>query len=269
MSGWTFPRWTAVACCVALNTMCSLSAQDPGVGMVRISDGPAGGVQQAGHHKHGGYAYSDGGMCPSDGACPQCRGSGCKHCFGHGCQHGCLGCCLGNKFQEHYCTNSPDYGYSIPGKYPIERRGVQYVNYFPASWYGSGGGGAAVAYPMVYQPTDTTQLGFYYQHVPFWMPQPNPLPRRSPPAHWHNYAPAVPASAFHSGYWRGNAFDGCPVAYGAPAAGSPTPVDPSLQTVPSEPPPAPRPPVHESAADSPFRRASYNGVIQPLAPVQD
>jgi len=172
MSGWTIPRWTAVACCVALSP---LLAQDQNIGMVRISDGPKTGVQQAGHHKHGGYVGVDTGSCP----CPECHGVGCPHCHGHGCL---FGHCLAGKFCEHYCTNAPDYGYSIPGKYPIERRGVQYVNYFPAAWYGSGAAAPAVAYPMVYQPTDTTQLGFYYQHVPFWMPQPNPLPQRPLPA---------------------------------------------------------------------------------------
>src|SRR5690606_22022975 len=37
----------------------------------------------------------------------------------------------------------------------------------------------------VYMPTDTTQLGYYYQHVPYWLPRPNAVPPAPRPADWH------------------------------------------------------------------------------------
>ena len=250
-----------VAWSIALLPVLTASAQD-GVGIVRISDGPKSGVEQAGHKsgKRGAAMYGD-----YAGDCQQCRGGkvkGCKHCGGAGCghckHHGCFGHCLGCCFQEHYCTNSPDYGFSIPGKWPVLRRGVQYNQYFPTSWYGANGTLAAdVSYPMVYQPTDTAQLGFYYQHVPFWMPQPNPLPPRPLPAQWHNYAPAVTASAFHHGWAWGYGPGGMCDYPVISTDGTTMPAGPTeLQPVPlTEPAPAPKPP-EESAVDVPFRRVS-------------
>ena len=141
----------------------------------------------------GAGAYGSGG-CPT-GNCPT-DGSGAGYCPGQGypCNgHGCFG---KGCFAEHYCKHSPDYGYSPPAKYPLQRRGVEYQNYYPAQWYGAGGDYLPATAPMVYSPTDTTQLGFYYQHVPFWQPQPNRLPARPIPAQWHITPPAVEASGF-------------------------------------------------------------------------
>jgi len=259
MSNWTWKQWSALAWCLAFCPILA-SAQDD-IGVVRISDGakpgaPKAGVYMTGHKKTydysgaSGYAgsvgYMNGGDCP----CPQCHGVGCPHCKHHGHLAACMAC----KFQEHYCCNSPDYGFSIPGKWPIERRGVQYLNYFPSSWYGANGPGVApVAYPMVYTPTDTAQLGYYYQHVPFWMPQPNPLPQRPLPARWHNYAPPVTSSIWASGGMYGG-----PIVGGTPVNGTPTPInDGTVQPVATmDTPPAPKPPMNETAIDTPFRRAS-------------
>jgi hypothetical protein len=249
MSGATWKRIGAVAWSVALWPVLSVSVSAQDAGVVRISDSPkGGGVQTAGYRKAGwsdGYGGYDCPECRGGRACPHCFGAGCHHC-GH---HGCFGC-LAGKFQEHYCTYSPDYGFSIPGKYPIHRRGVQYSQYFPAAWYGANGSlGVDAVFPMVYQPTDTAQLGFYYQHVPFWMPQPNPLPPRPVPAQWHHYAPAVGASAYHASGFGG----ACPVVVSEAVAPSPTPAQ--LQPVPSPAPMAPPPPA-ESAIDRPIRRVS-------------
>ncbi|HEY0982809.1 MULTISPECIES: hypothetical protein [unclassified Schlesneria] len=192
------------------------SQQGPNnAGYVRITDGrprttvqPASarnaqGVQQVGgHHLRSTpcptgncepvTGYIDGscptGNCPPGGACPPGH-----HC--HGCLHG--------KFGEHYCKHSPDYGYSPPAKYPLQRRGVEYKHYFPAQWYGAGADYSQSTAPMVYQPTDTTQLGYKYQHVPFWQPDPSRLPPRPVPAQWHIHAPAVQASRFCNGQWAG------------------------------------------------------------------
>jgi hypothetical protein len=226
----------------ALSCTASLKAQDSSVGIVRISDGkPKTPVQNAsfhGHGGHGGYAYGD---CNN---CDNCNYGG-KHCHGW--------------FQEHYCKNSPDHGYSPPAKYPLHRRGVQYTQTFPNQWYGLPGASYQSA-PMVYQPTDTTQLGYTYQHVPFWQPNPSMMPKRPVPAQWHIVAPAVHASSFHNGY-GGCMCPSCqmqmqstvPAGTGQPtlAPGQPTPTDLPEASLP----PAPR--QFENAASGHIRRAVY------------
>jgi hypothetical protein len=66
---------------------------------------------------------------------------------------------------------------------------VLYQRYWPHAGHGHGGGGYGGAnkpyYPMVYMPTDTTQLGYYYQRVPFWRPNPAMTPPVPWPGRWH------------------------------------------------------------------------------------
>jgi len=70
-------------------------------------------------------------------------------------------------------------------KHPVQRQSVVYRNYWPNKFYGQPGAFAGGhRYPMVYQPTDTTQLGFYYQHVPQWLPNRSMLPPAPNPAKW-------------------------------------------------------------------------------------
>jgi hypothetical protein len=167
-------------------------------------------------------------------------------------------------FCEHYCTPAADHGFSIPAKYPIYRRGVQYNAYFPAKWYGTPGETFASApiYPTVYQPTDTTQLGYYYQHVPFWMPNPAMLPPRPIPAQWHHLLPAAHVP------WHGHFGPGIYGHHGHLGAGwvesnsvAPSPApdqQPSIEQVPppSDTPPAPVPEAPKSnSAQMPIRRA--------------
>lgn len=222
---------SAVGAALTLGGM--VSAQE---GVVRISDRPHGlEAQPAGWHhstpgqyhevptEHG-YGYAD--------DCPGCRG---RH--------------RGGPFQEHYCKNSPDHGYSVPAKWPLHRRGVQYNSLFPNQWYGTPGGGyGGESYPMVYQPTDTTQLGFYYQHVPSWQPNPNMLPARPVPAQWHITAPKVYASSFGQsaagshvfGAHHRHGYGNCPNCYydmGPSDGVAPTPI-PENQP-PAEIPPSP------------------------------
>src|SRR5690606_31408820 len=45
-----------------------------------------------------------------------------------------------------------------------------------------------VTAPQVHMPTDTTQLGFYYQRVPTWAPVPGMIPPPPNPADYHYYA---------------------------------------------------------------------------------
>ena len=152
--------------------------------------------------------FSDGGA--RGAVLRQGRGSaGCPtgNCPTGQCRQG-YPSCFGGMFQEHYCKNSPDHGYSPPAKYPLHRRGVQYNSYFPNQWYGTPGNQYGGGYPMVYHPTDTTQLGYYYQQVPFWQPNPNALPQRPIPASWHIVAPPVYASNFHGSGTGGQYFYG-------------------------------------------------------------
>jgi len=233
--------WT---CVLTVTPLLSAVAQDTGI--VRITDRGGKAVQKAAFQSAGqyhaapgavygdAYGHGDGGMCN----CPACMGNrGWK--LGRNC--------------EHYCSHSPDHGYSIPGKWPIHRRGVQYNSYYPAQWLGTNGVtlGGGVVYPMVYQPTDTTQLGFYGQHVPFWHPQPNPLPARPIPAQWHMHAPTAYASQFDHGHvgWGGD----FPVTY---ETVSPTSVQtqPAAQPADTAMPPAP---LKESAVPQPIERIGY------------
>lgn len=255
-----------------------------GEGVVRITDGRVrtaarqGTAQQVtpvsafGHH---GPVYSnniDTGSCPT-GNCPtgDCPTGHCRH--GHSCKLG-----------EHYCKHSPDYGYSPPAKYPLHRRGVEYDRYYPAQWYGAGADYSQSRAPMVYQPTDTTQLGFYYQHVPYWQPMPDRLPPRPIPSQWHITPPPVEASGFcRNGYcnydsYGGNCWHGhggfranrafgwgpsseYPVEYGGtPSTAYPTPQNGTGTTAPTPVNPTPATPTPTQSAPVPLETQSPNDV---------
>lgn len=157
-------------------------------GVVRVSDHvptdlqpiPAGAAGSQGNcpHCQNGAAY--GAPCPQ--GCPpgQCHG---KHCKCGRCLHQIV-----DWFNPHgMCTFSPDHGFAPPVKRPIYRTPVVYRKQFPDSWTGAPGAGMAggPSAPTVYMPTDTTQLGYYYQHVPYWQPNPGAIPPAPRPADWH------------------------------------------------------------------------------------
>ena len=73
----------------------------------------------------------------------------------------------------------PDYGWQAPIGYPVQRARLPYNRYYPGRWYGLPGSQKPRVAPTVFMPTDTTQLGYYYQHVPTWQPAP---PGSFPPA---------------------------------------------------------------------------------------
>ena len=73
----------------------------------------------------------------------------------------------------------PDYGWQAPIGYPVQRARLPYNRYYPSQWYGLPGSQKPRVAPTVFMPTDTTQLGYYYQHVPTWQPAP---PGSFPPA---------------------------------------------------------------------------------------
>lgn len=189
MNSWKL-NWLAAITMLAVPAVVPMAhAQDANApGIVRISDSkPRLATQPASFHGHRQAAvYGDGGSCPTG----ECQHGNCQHCqSGHGC------------FGERYCgKNSPDHGYSPPAKYPLHRRSVQYTNNFPNQWYGLPGSQLAGGSPMVYQATDTTQLGYYYQHVPYWQPNSNMVPQRPVPAQWNIVAPPYNLNLFaHQG----------------------------------------------------------------------
>ena len=78
----------------------------------------------------------------------------------------------------------PDKGWNPPARYPVNRDGIWYRNYWPQAWYGNAGGGFIGNAPMVYQPTDTTQLGYSYAKVPTWQAT-RMIPPTPCPANYH------------------------------------------------------------------------------------
>jgi hypothetical protein len=158
------------------------------VGIVRISDhAPGSAPCNSGNCQTGGCPN---GQCNS--GCPSGHcGNDCGHCGG--CAHRCH--CTGHvcRFLSWLdplggCTLPPDAGWAPPGKVPMWRRGVAYNKFFPDAWTGQPSApvvpGMARA-PWVYMPTDTTQLGFYYQQVPYWQPVHGMVPAAPNPNDWH------------------------------------------------------------------------------------
>lgn len=121
--------------------------------------------------------------CPSGNCQPGC-GPGCRPTFGFRVA----------QFVDWFnptgmCVHSPDHGFCPPAKRPIYRRPVSYVNYYPGQ-PGVQPGAYTQQQPMpaVYWPTDTTQLGYYYQTVPQWMPNRAMQPAVPNPNQWHQHA---------------------------------------------------------------------------------
>jgi hypothetical protein len=144
-------------------------------------------VPEVGTLPANGVTYTSGECYGPECSGPQCYGPGC-HLWPH---H------LGLVGHDYYSPlshalfyegkmYSPDYGWGIPMKYPMDRMAVQYLRYWPQTWYGMPRPpGPAPRFPMVYQPTDTTQLGYYYQRVPMWLPNHAMIPPPPSPAQWH------------------------------------------------------------------------------------
>ena len=224
-----------------------------------------------------------GGSCPQGGSCRSCQGQGCRSC-----QHGSCG----NGGMHHnghvwqfinwfhpfgQCPHSPDYGYAPPGKVRTPHpQQVAYRKGFPDSWTGQQGAGMGMGGPRpvsVYMPTDTTQLGYYYQATPRWQARQGMVPPTPTPSLWHRQM--CQGQACQS--CRGQAAGGCPQcqnqgqsqeqgqyqnqgvieAQPLPEAPNPAPVIES-QPQPSEPAPAP-----EVAPAVPLEKAE-NPNLQPI-----
>lgn len=93
-----------------------------------------------------------------------------------------------------WCCNTkafPDSGWAPPAHVPVTRSGGSYSSNWSSPWHGHSGGNGYPYHPMVYQPTDTTQLGYSYANVPAWRPNPGMIPSvPSPSMFHHRYCPA-------------------------------------------------------------------------------
>jgi len=143
------------------------------VAMVITANSAFGQMQNVGYHQGGGnyvgYQASDlsyGNQCQSG----QCNG---RHRNGNPVSR-----CLGPK-------GFPDAGWSPPLNYPVNYDGMWYAAYQPQAYYGSPGGGFIANYPSVYQPNDTTQLGYSYMKVPTWQSRPGMIPPVPQPGNFH------------------------------------------------------------------------------------
>jgi hypothetical protein len=132
-----------------------------------------------------------------------------RHGFGGNPHYGhCkLGHWLNCHSPYHRCTVPPDHGFAPPAHRPIWPTPALYSKYFATP-------GAAVAdpnyrHPMVYMPTDTTQLGYYYQQVPYWQPRPGMIPPVPHPDEWHTPDTGVVFTGFEdaASYYGAH---GCP-----------------------------------------------------------
>ncbi len=142
---------------------------------------------------------------------------------------------------EAYYDNCPPYGqgygygsrngnyvrtFSPPVKRPIYRAGVAYNKMWPDQWTGQTANRATnYQYPTVYMPTDTTQLGYYYQHVPYWQPREGMVPPPPVPSQWHT---TIAQSQYQGHAPAGKFFGTAPTAVPA----SPTPA-PTHMTTPA------------------------------------
>lgn len=157
-----------------------VAAEKPGVARISDSANPAPPVTTAGYTN---TWYDNGGAGPSN--CPAGNGNG--------------GVCEGRGYPEAYrdhCWLRPgvyhqrlrwDYVRG-PAIHAAVRIPVGYQQWLPEHPYGDPRYGVpenATVAPMVYLPTDTTQLGYYYQHVPTWVPKPRMIPPYPYPSNFH------------------------------------------------------------------------------------
>ncbi len=213
--------------------------------------------------------------------CPSCPGYARTNC--HEC---CLTPIVNWALCCDYYILPPDYGWNAPVKVPVVRRGVTYDRYWPEQWHGTGSPAAGQyrSYPQVYSPTDTTQLGYTYQQVPYWQPA-NRLPPPPVPSQWHvreshrgyhgrwhdHYTPIHHHQSANVQYWvepLGNRTWTQPMPaarpagpVGCPPAPEPTPAPKKLEPEPAAPAPVvPAPPAdRKTAAKAKSRLASLFG----------
>ncbi|MEZ6045204.1 MAG: hypothetical protein R3C11_06400 [Planctomycetaceae bacterium] len=191
--------------------LCTAAQADEGV--ARIADANYSGEPQllsfqGSSVEYGGYV---------EGGCPNCNPYG-------GCDSGCE--------KDGWCNKYPaDAGWGRPIRNYITNTPVQYLKRWPDATHGITPEAAMQRYPMVYMPSDTTQLGFTYQRVPSWQPKPWMLPPMPWPNQWHQRE-----YGYKTPYW------GAPcqgVVYSDVTYESPTPVESTTEQAPTVVPPVP------------------------------
>lgn len=186
-------------------------------------------VQQTGHRAFNGYSggfvgYQACNWCDCQGNmyaanCDPCFANGrsrggqlgrCSHCPGGLCAGSCwTRSCLGNTCLGRCCATKafPDSGWAPPVRLPVNYDNAWYAAYHPQAFYGNPGGGFIANYPVVYQPTDTAQMGYYYHNVPTWQTRDDMIP------------PVPQPSDYHARMCLGGACNNCPCNYSGMAAG--------------------------------------------------
>ncbi len=141
-------------------------------------------IQQVGHRQgqHGGHRQGQHGGTIGYQSCDwnQCdTGRGISRCW--------TDCCFNDTFlgRSWATTAYPDSGWTPPVRLPVNYDAAWYAAYHPQAFYGNPGGGFVANYPTVYQPTDTTQLGYYYHNVPTWQSRPGMIPSTPRPSDYH------------------------------------------------------------------------------------
>ena len=201
-------------------------------------------IQQVGHRKDSQGSYI--GYSSSNWNCDPCQMDGrhgrrarrddCNPCDqGSGISRIWTDCkCMNDSCIGRCCATKayPDTGWAPPAHMPVNYDGVWYGAYHPQAWYGNPGGGFVANYPTVYQPTDTTQLGYYYHKVPTWQSRPGMIPPVPQPGQYHVRSCANGCghgcNSYNGGGYAGPAYGGgcqsCQnggMAYSAPAFGQP------------------------------------------------
>lgn len=187
--------------------------------------------------------------CPN-GDCYQGGGGGWGRGWGGGSCHS--GNCMGGGLFGHGCCHGSASGNAWvrpPAVWGLSRTPNTYRYYWNSQLAGvpsvSGG-----PYPMVYQPTDTTQMGFYYQSVPRWQYRPEMLPP-APAPNWPNGMNSA-YGTYSTGYVSGSV-NTTPIY--APANTQPNAVSPVTPAEPPAPTVAPPPPA-EPAVNVPEPEAA-------------
>lgn len=186
---------------IAVGTLACFSSQtqrsvaDDAEGIIRICDKSPSAAGPA-------VSSDYGPSCQPGQSCPSTYGGRGRYCgvygyYGNGnCGYygyGCMKPCghvhqFLDWFNPHgMCVHSPDHGYAPPGKIRTPHpQQVAYTKGFPDSWTGGAGGASGGQRAMaIYMPTDTTQLGYYYQAAPRWLPNARMLPPTPVPSQWH------------------------------------------------------------------------------------
>lgn len=134
---------------------------------------------------NGGFVDCPPGYASGARVCRFCRGRGCgycRHCYVPVNGYGYGGYCdpRDRLLYSAQGYNVPvtvplapvcrtcNYGWGVPST-RLTRAGSYSAWYPDVAFTQRGGRLPGGLYPVVYQPTDTTQFGFYYQYVPTWV----------------------------------------------------------------------------------------------------